>query len=111
MRAWLRELHNISYVCGGARGIQASDPNEVWRNTERGDWMLYYMNALLKSNLPGPISRYGESLVDDIARYVKCPTTDFGVSAWNSNGFCCPRALRRLADRVRRIWPDIPLVV
>ena len=113
MKAWVSEVNSVSFVClKAARGILQSDPNKWWRDSERGDWMLYYMNALLKSNRPEPISYEDEDLVGAIARYVKCPMVPrFGLLAWNSRNYCDTEALHRLADRVRLIWPDIPLAV
>lgn len=106
MVRWMIELDKVLWTCAEAdREIREEDPSLWWRETERGDWMLFYMSGLL--TLRGQRDKW---VVDRIAAYMKCPKT-FGEYIWNSSVPQRGGVTRSLAQRVRAVWPDLPLVV
>ena len=84
---WVSEVNSVAFVClKAARDVHQSDPNEWWRDSERGDWMLYYIHGLLELTMPA----LEDEFMADISKYVRCPTTSFGTLAWNSRDYSDP---------------------
>ena len=118
---WLKELDAVQGVCNRAKTtIRTSDPNVAWHSTGRGDWMLYYMWAVLYNNRSGDsgslISISGSAAAtertNEIADHVKCPVDEYGTYDWSTTyGVGTGEELGQLAERIRLIWPDIPLVL
>ena len=117
MVTWLRELQRVAKVCTEANDcIREENPSEWWRRSQRGDWMLYYIWVAMISGERN--STVSQKEVNAIAQYLRCPQaavrTYFGLRpfAWNSSlpvdSFL---AVAELAHRIRKVWPDLPLVV
>ena len=105
---WLEELGACQEACIVLAGVL--DPNEFWRETSRVDWMLYVL---------GFIQRRGD---DESPNHtmLEFSTSEFGED-WNGRGGCWgppwedstyapePKDAAR-ADRLREIWPDLPIL-
>ncbi len=120
--AWLIEAQDHASICPRAlKTIWDVDPNKWWHTTQRGDWMLYAMFLLIQSR------NRADKIMESISEYVKCPRVMEGISiiggagprgrwAWNSTNPYSTREvtandLALLANRVRKLYPDAPLVV
>ena len=104
MPEWLQELNQVQGVCQKAqRDITSEDPSSWWAYSPRGDWMLYYMSCLIEDE-DGL-----DQLMDDIAAYVRCPVVEYYISG--SDVDVDPGLLASLANRIRSLWPDLPLVM
>ena len=126
MPEWLQELEQEYGVCEAAKtDIRWKDPSLWWAYSSRGDWMLYYMSCLALEGGGDDT----DSLVDDIAAYVRCPAVSWSLEhrptilarlpdpvlseyyIWGSGVDVDPALLASLAIRIRLLWPDLPLVM
>ena len=116
--AWLDELKKVEDVCFEARAaITELNPNAWWQQSNRGDWMLYYLyvSFISMEQLNGVGSPSAMDVAanktDGIAKHVRCGRDGFGTYDWNTSFPSSKEKLSQLADRIRRIWPDIPLAI
>lgn len=124
---WIQELDGVMWLCHKARTqITHEDPNVVWKHNHRGDWMLFYIWLLLivKYEDPVGVSTPMRSLAisrasrdtNEIAEAVNCPKvgTPFAgleMYAWSTIVPVDEKKLYLLAQRIRELWPNIPLAI